>query len=492
MGQGGGIIVRHARGLCIVSRDLLRNVAAGALPLSALRIAAASASGDDENSSPCGSSGGFGTGSACLSPCGFLVVLTTSSLSCAVLSVLHCVNSHPISSVMRYCIAASLARLRSVADAMIAFSTLVALLPKVISANKIQDWILALARTFGTMSRDNEVQRLIQGHIIHMMCQCDFFSVKSRQHINIALCQRMEYVLKGWKDAAQALIQVAPESVSDISSLRSRPSVCGKEWILLVMMRLAATHHVLRYMTMCLDANYQDVRFSRETPDGQQRFAAMQQCSNVLKNVLYIPLRDIFTILNTYMNVLSELDALHAQTRSDHVNHPVLSSLHRDVSELLTGALELIAKFSNQPSQLQSELQALVRRKLRSRSSVSAAPNSSSPALVTPTKGAGNGSNTGADTSPAAAALSGAEPDAVCRNMSSPPPPAVSAAASLGIRDDSPEFASACLRCASSAVQRCVAHFLNKFISFLALDRPYGGVVDWCVLRCLLMTLQQI
>jgi hypothetical protein len=41
--------------------------------------------------------------------------------------------------------------------------------------------------------------------------------------------------------------------------------------------------------------------------------------------------------------------------------------------------------------------------------------------------------------------------------LSSPPPPAAVAAASPGVRDDSPEFASACLRSALAAL--CCAPF---------------------------------
>ena len=480
LGDGGGIMIRHACGLSIVSRDLLRNVAAGALPLSALRIASASAPGDDVNCSSSGAPCSFGAGSACASPGGFLVILTTSNLSCAVLSLLHCVTPHPVSSVMRYCVAASLARLRSVADAMIAFSTLVALLPKVISAQKIQEWVLTFARSFGSMSRDTEAQRIIQGHMIHMMCQCDFFSMKSRQHINAMLCQRMEYILKNWRDSAQVLTQAVPEAVLHNPSMRSWPSGCGREWILLVMLRLVAMHHVLRYMALCFEANLQDVRHLRETPDGQQRFATMQQVLNTMRNMLSTPSKDIYTFLNTYSPIMSGLAALHAESSSDHINHPVVASLHRDVSELLTGASEVSAKFSSQPSNLQLELQALVKRRLRPRSSASLTANATSPASATPPKAAGTGSNSVSHASTVNAAPAAAEPDGVSRNISSPPPPA-GTTANPGIREDSPEFASACLRCASPAAYCNIPYCHGALVSFLALDRPYGGVIDWYV-----------
>ena len=185
----------------------MRSVGSGALSLSALRAATAAPS-DDENNPSCGPLASFGHGGACTSPSGFLVVLTSSNMSCSVLCSLHCVSHHPISSVMRYCIASSLARSRSVADAMIAFSTLVALMPKVLSAHsKIQEWIINLSRGFGAVSRDKEAQRVIQGHSIHMACQCDFFSMKTRQHVSLPLCQRIELILKGWKDSALVLSQ---------------------------------------------------------------------------------------------------------------------------------------------------------------------------------------------------------------------------------------------------------------------------------------------
>jgi hypothetical protein len=448
MGHGGGIMIRHARGLSIVSRDLLQNIATGTQPLSALRIATASASGDDEICPSPGSFCCFGAGSACLSPGGFLVILTTGNLSCAVVSALHCVTPHPISAVMRYCIAASLARTRSVADAMIAFSTLVALLPKVLSVpGRIQEWVFALSRNFVSVSRDKEAQRLIQGHIIHMMCQGDFFSMKSRQHINLSHCQRVELLLKHWKDAGLGFVSAVPDATPQHSLAPSLPTVCAREWLLLMMLRFVAMHHVLRYMTACLDANYQEIRSSRESPDGHQRLLKLKQCMDTLKNVTSIPSVELYGFLIAYKPILSELAALHAESKSDAISHPALASLHRDVAELLAEALDLTAKSVAQPSNLHSEFQALVRRKMRLRSMASSSTTNASPAATcTP-----SGSKSAPDAPAAAAAPAATEQEGGNRAMSSPPPHSATAAAGSGIRDDSPEFASVFLRYAACA-----------------------------------------
>jgi hypothetical protein len=286
--------------------------------------------------------------------------------------------------------------------------------------------------------------------------------------------------LKNWRDSAQVLTQAVPEAVLHNPSMRSWPSGCGREWILIVMLRLVAMHHVLRYMAMCFEANLQDVRHLRETPDGQQRFATMQQVLNTMRNMLSTPSKDIYTFLNTYSPRMSGLAVLHAESSSDHINHPVVASLHRDVSELLTGASEVSAKFSSQPSNLQLELQALVKRRLRPRSSASLTANATSPASATPPKAAGTGSNSVSHASTVNAAPAAAEPDGASRNISSPPPPA-GTTANPGIREDSPEFASACLRCASPAAYRNIPYCHGALVSFLALDRPYGGVIDWYV-----------
>jgi hypothetical protein len=446
MGQSGGIMLRHARGLSIVSRDLVRNMATGALPLPALRIAAASGSSEDESCVASSAVGHFGSGSACVSPGGFLVILTTSSASCAVLSALHCATANPIAAVLRYCIGASFARTRSLADAMIAFSTLVALLPKVLLVHKISDWIIVLARDIGSLSRDKEVQRIVQGHMTHMMCMCDFFSMKSRQHVNPMLCQRMEFILSGWKDAVMSLSQAAPDAAQHPSA-RAWPAGSAREWLLMMMMRLVAMHHVLRYMATCLEANFPD--FSRETADGQQRIAKLQQCYQSLKNMKVVPSKDILSILTTFAPIISELAALHVESLSDAINHPALAILHRDVGELLVGARDLAAKSNAQsppPTPLVAELKMLIQRKLFARPSTSLALHASAQAVAATTVGAGISSTAGGDALAAAAGPAPMAPDGVSRNMPSPPPPSAAATAGSGMRDDSTEFASACLR----------------------------------------------
>ena len=226
------------------------------------------------------------------------------------------------------------------------------------------------------------------------------------------------------------------------------------------MLRLVATHHILRFMTSSLEVNYHDssTRFSRETPEGQARFMKLQQCSHTLKNVAAVPFHDIFSILTTYSPVLPELAALHGQSMSDAINHPALALLHRDVSELLAGALDLAAKPNAHPSNLQSDMQALVKRKLRMRPSTSSSTNGSSPAVAMAANAAGGSGTAGVDPAAAAAAPVAAEPEAANRSMSSPPPASSSSTASSTMRDDSPEFVSACLRCATcAAMQRSTA-----------------------------------
>ena len=379
-----------------------------------------------------------------MSPGGFLVILTTSSASCAVLSALHCATPHPISAVMRYCIAASFARTRSVADAMIAFSTLVALLPKVLVAHKIYDWMKALARDMGSLSRDKEAMRIILGQVLHMTCQCDFFSIKSRHHITPMLCERMDFMLSGWKDAVLSLSQAVPEAVPQHPSVRSWPAGCAREWLLLMMLRLVAMHHVLRHMVVCLEANFQDV--SRDNPDGQQKMARMQQCYHSLKTMKLVPSKEILSILVTYAPILSELAVLHAESQSDAINHPALAILHRDVADLLMGARDLAAKSNAQSSALQVDLKTLIQRKLLARPSASPTPHASAPAVAPTTAGAGTGSTVSGDASAAAAWPTPTAADGGSRNMPSPPPPSAAAAASSGMRDDSTEFASSCLR----------------------------------------------
>jgi hypothetical protein len=281
-----------------------------------------------------------------------------------------------------------------------------------------------------------------------MACQCDFFSMKSRQHVSLPLCQRIELILKGWKDSALVLSQTAPDSTHYRASVRSLP-VCSREWLLLIMLRLVATHHVVRFMTSSLEVNYHDTRFSRETPEGQARFMKLQQCSHTLKNVAAVPAHDIFSILTTYTPALPELVALHGQSMSDAVNHPALALLHRDVSELLTSAMDLAAKPNAQPSNLQSDIQALVKRKLRMRPSTSSSTNGSSPAVAMAANAAGGSGTAGADPAAAAAAPVTVEPESGNRSVSSPPPASASSTASSTMRDDSPEFVSACLRCAA-------------------------------------------
>ena len=253
------------------------------------------------------------------------------------------------------------------------------------------------------------------------------------------------------------------------------------------MLRLVATHHILRFMTSSLEVNYHDSssRFSRETPEGQARFMKLQQCSHTLKNVAAVPAHDIFSILTTYTPALPELVALHGQSMSDAVNHPALALLHRDVSELLTSAMDLAAKPNALPSNLQSDMQALVKRKLRMRPSTSSSTNGSSPAVAMAANAAGGSGTAGVDPAAAAAAPVAAEPEAANRSMSSPPPASSSSTASSTMRDDSPEFVSACLRCAACAAQYRRASGVDSTVRFLALDRPYGGVIDWCALSAL-------
>lgn len=208
-------------------------------------------------------------------------------------------------------------------------------------------------------------------------------------------------------------------------------------------------------MIACLDANYQDARFSRETPEGQQRFAKLQQCHLTLKNVANTPSIELLSLLTTYGPILSDLAALHSESRPDSINHPALALLHRDVSELLTDALDATAKFATQPFALQVELQAVIRRKLRSRSSMSSSTTVSSPAAVIATLGTSSGSKSGAEVAAAAASLSLAEHDGGARSVSSPPPHSATPATNSGIREDSLEMASACLRSAPCAACSC-------------------------------------
>lgn len=263
-----------------------------------------------------------------------------------------------------------------------------------------------------------------------------------------------------------------------------------------MMLRFVAMHHVLRYMTACLDANYQDIRSSRESPDGHQRLLKLKQCMDTLKNVTSIPSVELYGFLIAYKPIMSELATLHAESKADAISHPALASLHRDVAELLAEALDLTAKAVAQPSTLHSEFQALVRRKLRLRSIASSSTTNASPAAAcTP-----SGSKSAPDAPVAAAAPAATEQEGASRAMSSPPPHSATAAAGSGVRDDSPEFASVFLRYAACASwgkgpggcfisQLCYS--LYMFARFLALDRPYGGVIDWCAevlsLFCLLL-----
>jgi hypothetical protein len=288
----------------------------------------------------------------------------------------------------------------------------------------------------------------------------------------------MELILKHWKDALLVFSQSLPDAASKLSSSRYWSSICVKEWLLMVMLRCVAMHNVLRYMIACLDANYQDARFSRETPEGQQRFQKLQQCHLTLKNVANTPSIELLSLLTTYGPILSDLAALHSESRPDSINHPALALLHRDVSELLTDALDATTKSAAQPSTLQLELQAVIRRKLRSRSSMSSSATVSSPAAATP--GTGSGSKSGAEAAAAAASPSVAEHDGGARSISSPPPHSATPATNSGIREDSPEMASACLRSAACAACSCRALIRDTICRFLALDRPYGGVIDWC------------
>jgi hypothetical protein len=300
--------------------------------------------------------------------------------------------------------------------------------------------MLSLARSnFSPLLRDKEAQRLIYGHIIHMTCQCDFFSMKSRQHVSVSVCQRMDAILSGWKDA---VLSFSPATPGRVQQLASSPSVCVKEWLLLIMLRLVAMHHVLRYMSSAVDANYQDTRNSRDTPEGQHRVLKLHQCAHILKNTASTPLKDIHALLTTYAPIISDLATLHAHSLRDSISHAALATLHLYVSDLLTGARDLIAKSNPQSPNLHSDLKALIQRVLvlRSRSPASAAAAAAAVGIPS------NGATAMKSYSVGDMALAAAECETGARNIASPPPLSCAATAS-SCKDDTPEHASACMRC---------------------------------------------